>query len=83
MVEPASRYHLQIADSQTKGYMPVIKRMAVLALLMLALSGCFTEANYHPYSGVQGKNPTATGSFIDSNYAVATYYGYPPHPHLV
>jgi hypothetical protein len=58
-------------------------RIAPLALLTATLSGCFTEANYHPYGGAQGKNPTAAGSFIDTNYAVPTYYGYPPRPYRV
>jgi hypothetical protein len=58
-------------------------RIAPLALLTATLSGCFTEANYHPYAGAQGKNPTAAGSFIDTNYAVPTYYGYPPRPYRV
>jgi hypothetical protein len=57
--------------------------MAALALVAVTLSACFTEANYHPYSGVQGKNPTATGSFIDTKYAVPTYYAYPPRPYRV
>jgi hypothetical protein len=54
-----------------------VQKMAALALLSVALSACFTECDYHPYSGVQGKNPTATGSFIDTKYAVPTFYGYP------
>src|SRR5258707_11755059 len=59
------------------------KRMAALALAAVTLSACFTEADYHPYSGAQGKNPTATGSFIDTKYAVPTYYGYPPRSYRV
>jgi hypothetical protein len=59
------------------------KRITALALLTATLSGCFTQANYHPYSGAQGKNQTAAGSFIDTNYAVPTYYGYPPRPYSV
>ena len=58
-------------------------RIAMLGVFALSLCACFTQADYHPYHGAQGPNPTATGSFIDTKYLVPTYYGYPPHPYIV
>ena len=57
-------------------------RVAVLTLLVAVACGC-TEADFHPYSGAQGSNPTAVGSFIDTKYAVPVYYGYPPRGYRV
>ena len=54
----------------------------MLTLLVAVACGC-TEADFHPYSGAQGSNPTAVGSFIDTKYAVPVYYGYPPRGYRV
>src|SRR5216684_1155926 len=45
--------------------------------LLAVLSGCATS-DFKPYSGAQQEWPTAPGGFIETKYAVPTYYGPPP-----
>ena len=47
-----------------------------------ALTGCAT-ADFTPYQGAQQNWPTARGAFVNTQYAVPAYYGYPPRPYVV
>jgi hypothetical protein len=55
---------------------------APLVVLLGLLCSCATS-DFKPYSGGQQDWPTAPGGFIDSKYAVPTYYGPPPRPYEV
>lgn len=53
-----------------------------LAAAAIALSGC-AVAEFHPYAGAQRAWRTSPGAFIDTRYALPTYYGFPPRPYAV
>jgi hypothetical protein len=46
----------------------------------LFLCACASH-DFHPYVGQQQKWPTSPGAFVDSQYAVPVYYGYPARPY--
>jgi hypothetical protein len=48
----------------------------------LILCACASD-EFHPYSGQQQKWPTSPGAFVDSQYAVPVYYGYPDRSYAV
>jgi hypothetical protein len=48
----------------------------------LVFCGCASH-EFHPYVGQQQKWPTSPGAFVDSQYAVPVYYGYPAQPYTV
>jgi len=54
----------------------------VIATLAVVLCGC-SSSDFHPYVGQQQKWPTSPGTFVDSQYDVPVYYGYPARPYSV
>jgi hypothetical protein len=55
-------------------------------LLFLAPLGVLcacSSSDFHPYVGQRQKWPTSPGTFVDSQYEVPVYYGYPPRPYTV
>src|ERR1700722_18398794 len=54
----------------------------VIAALAVVLCAC-SSSDFHPYVGQQQKWPTSPGTFVDSQYNVPVYYGYPPRPYTV
>ena len=50
--------------------------------LAAAVAGC-ALADFKPYVGAQQKWPTAPGTFMDTKYAVPTFYGPPSRPYRV
>jgi hypothetical protein len=56
--------------------------LACLVVQILLLSGC-AIAEFHPYAGQQQNWPTSPGAFVDSQYVVPTFYGYPSRPYNV
>jgi hypothetical protein len=55
---------------------PVIAAFAVVLC-------AYSSSDFHPYVGQQQKWPTSPGTFVDSQYDVPVYYGYPPRPYTV
>lgn len=53
-----------------------------LLTTLAAFAGC-AMADFKPYVGAQQKWPTSPGTFMDTKYAVPTYYGPPPRPYRV
>jgi hypothetical protein len=55
-----------------------------LSLLRACLLFCACASHqFHPYVGEQQKWLTSPGAFVDSQYAVPVYYGYPAQPYTV
>jgi hypothetical protein len=54
----------------------------IVAALGIVLCSC-SSSDFHPYAGQQQKWPTSPGTFMDSQYDVPVYYGYPPRPYTV
>lgn len=54
----------------------------LLVTMLGLLTGC-AISDFKPYSGAQQDWPTAPGGFIESKYAVPTYYGPPSRPYEV
>jgi hypothetical protein len=55
-----------------------------LSLFGASLLFCACASHeFHPYVGQQQKWPTSPGAFVDSQYAVPVYYGYPAQPYTV
>jgi hypothetical protein len=58
-----------------------VKSLSFLGACLL-FCGCASH-EFHPYVGQQQKWPTSPGAFVDSQYAVPVYYGYPAQPYTV
>ncbi len=59
-----------------------ISRLVAGVVLATALAGC-TTADFTPYAGAQQHWPTASGSFVNSNYKIPVYMGPPNRPYIV
>jgi hypothetical protein len=59
-----------------------MKSFSLLCACLLLLCACASH-EFHPYVGQQQKWPTSPGAFVDSQYAVAVYYGYPSRAYAV
>jgi hypothetical protein len=57
-------------------------KLLLFAALAVVLCAC-SSSDFHPYVGQQQKWPTSPGTFVDSQYVVPVYYGYPPRPYTV
>jgi hypothetical protein len=58
--------------------------MKMLSVFGACLLFCACASHeFHPYVGQQQKWPTSPGAFVDSQYAVPVYYGYPAKPYSV
>jgi len=53
-----------------------------IGALGAVLCAC-SSSDFHPYVGQQQKWPTSPGTFVNSQYDVPVYYGYPPRPYTV
>ena len=58
-----------------------VKSLSLLGACLL-FSACASH-EFHPYAGQQQKWPTSPGAFVDSQYAVPVYYGYPAQQYTV
>jgi hypothetical protein len=72
---------LSVAFPDAMQGMNTIPRLLAL-ILAAALTGC-AVADFMPYQGAQQNWPTARGAFVNTQYAVPAYYGYPPRPYNV
>jgi hypothetical protein len=57
-------------------------KLPLFAPVVIVLCAC-SSSDFHPYVGQQQKWPTSSGTFVDSQYEVPVYYGYPPRPYTV
>ena len=58
-----------------------VKAFSLLGASLL-FCGCASH-EFHPYVRQQQKCPTSPGAFVDSQYAVPVYYGYPAQRYMV
>src|ERR1700760_3942640 len=63
------------------GMTPKVQMLFLVAACLLVCSCASHE--FHPYVGQQPKWPTSPGAFVDSQYAVPVYYGYPARAYSV
>ena len=59
-----------------------MKSFSLIGVCMLLVCACASH-EFHPYVGQQQKWPTSPGAFVDSQYAVPVYYGYPDRAYAV
>ena len=57
-------------------------KLLLIAPAAVVLCAC-SSSDFHPYVGQQQRWPTSPGTFVDSQYEVPVYYGYPPRPYTV
>src|SRR5260370_38508375 len=58
-----------------------MKSLSFFGVCLLVIASASHE--FHPYAGQQQKWPTSPGAFVDSQYAVPVYYGYPAQQYTV
>lgn len=65
-------------------FITFIGNVRTVALFAASIVFCACASHeFHPYVGQQQKWPTSPGAFVDSQYAVPVYYGYPARAYSV
>ena len=59
-----------------------IRNIASSLVALFFVCACVSQ-EFRAYVGRQQKWPTATGAFVDSEYAIPVYYGYPQKAYTV
>jgi len=60
----------------------VAMKVLVPLLMVFIFAGC-ASVSFTPYEGRSIGNPTSPGTFVDRNYELPIYQGWPPQPYRI